>query len=81
MILLEHMQCIKFMDLSCIYFTDIKSYCVWRSKTETMFQSTSPFPETLPTVPFHSGANFDSSCFEINPVKVAEVADVHVDNR
>lgn len=41
-----------------------------------MFQTANPLPETLPTVPFHSGADFDLPCFEINPIKVVKVADV-----
>ena len=49
---------------------------VWRNEAETMFQTANPLPETLPTVPFHSGANYDLPCFEINPIKMAKVADV-----
>lgn len=65
------------MHLLCVCGMGRKSDCAWGSEAETMFQTANPSPENLPTVPFHSRANFDLPCFERNQIKVAKVADVH----
>lgn len=63
------------MHLLCICGTSRNSDHVWSSEAETMSQMANPLPETLPTIPFHSGADFDLPCFEMNALKVAKVAD------
>jgi len=56
--------------------TGRKPDCVWSSEAVIMFQTVNPLPETLPTVAFHSWADFDLPCFELNPIKVAKFANV-----
>lgn len=87
-LLLEHIQYIenwrpreknflKYTHLLCVCGMGRKSDCVWRSEAEAMFQTARHLPETLPNFSFHSGADFNLPCFEIKPIKMAKVADVH----